>query len=54
MSSELQVAERREEEMIARIQREQEDSMSEMEKAKELLKMKTVKIQRAAAAEVQI
>ena len=38
--------------MVARIQKEQEDNMSEMDKAKELLKMKTVKIQRAAPQEV--
>lgn len=42
----------REQEMVARIQKEQEDNMSEMDKAKELLKMKTVKIQRAAPQEV--
>ena len=39
--------------MVARIQKEQEDNMSEMDKAKELLKMKTVKIQRAAPQEVR-
>ena len=47
-----QEAARREAEMIARIQKDQEDNMSEMDKAKDLLKMKTVKIQRAAPAEV--
>ena len=49
----LQEASAREKEMIARIQKEQEDNMSEMDKAKELLKMKTVKIQRAAPSEVR-
>lgn len=49
----LQEAAAREQEMVARLQREQEDNMSEMDKAKELLKMKTVKIQRAAASEVR-
>lgn len=38
--------------MTARLQREAEDNMSEMDRAKELLKMKTVKIQQAAAPEV--
>ena len=50
--SALQESTAREQEMISRIQKEQEDNMSEMDKAKELLKMKTVKIQRASRAEV--
>lgn len=48
----LQEAARREKDMIARIQKEQEANMTEMEKAKDLLKMKTVKIMRAAPSEV--
>ena len=50
--SDVQELTAREQEMVARIQKEQEDNMSEMDKAKELLKMKTVKIQRAAPQEV--
>ena len=38
--------------MTARIRRDAEDNMSEMDRAQELLKMKTVKIQQAARPEV--
>ena len=40
--------------MTARIQKTAEDNMSEMDRAKELLKMKTVKIQQASSLEVRI
>lgn len=48
----LQEQQKRDKAMAARMRKAEEDDMSEMDKAKELLKMKTVKIQQAAAPEV--
>ena len=48
----IQEQQQRDAAMTARIRKEQDDNMNEMDRARELLKMKTVKIQQAAAPEV--